>query len=69
MASTNKTQNLGLNNWLETDKPKRIDFVSDNAIVDNILGTHIKDNDIHLTSSEKDRVSEPFEVRDLYRVW
>ncbi|MCH5303406.1 MAG: hypothetical protein J1E41_00960 [Ruminococcus sp.] len=62
MASTNKTQNLGLNNWLETDKPKRIDFVSDNTIIDNILGTHIKDSDLHLTSEEKDRVSQPFEI-------
>ncbi len=66
MASTNKTKNLGLNNWLETDKPKRVDFVSDNAIIDNILGTHIKDSDIHLTASEKDRVSEPFEVSVTY---
>ncbi len=62
MASTNKTPNLRLNNWIESDIPKRIDFVSDNAIIDNILGSHINDGDKHLTSSEKDRVSAPYVV-------
>lgn len=60
MASTNKTSNLRLNNWIESDCPKRIDFVSDNLIIDNVLGTHIGDEDIHLTPSEKSRVSAPY---------
>ena len=62
MASTNKTPNLRLNNWLESDKPMRTDFVADNTIIDNILGTHVNDEDIHLTLSEKDRVSSPYSV-------
>lgn len=66
MASTNKTSNLGLNSWLETDRPKRIDFVSDNNIIDNVLGGHINDGDLHLTSDEKNRVSQPFKVMTLY---
>lgn len=62
MASTNKTPNLRLNNWLENDKPKRADFVSDNSIIDNVLGTHINDNDLHLTLSEKSRISAPYKI-------
>lgn len=62
MASTNKTPNLRLNNWLENDKPKRADFVADNTIIDSVLGAHINDDDIHLTLSEKNRVSSPYAV-------
>ena len=60
MPSTNKTPNLRLNNWIESDIPKRIDFVSDNVIIDNLLGGHINDNGKHLTTAEKGRVSEPY---------
>lgn len=35
MASTNKTENLGLNLWLPTDKPKREDFVKDNQAIES----------------------------------
>lgn len=66
MSSTNKTTNLGLNNWVASDKPKRIDFVSDNNIIDSVLGGHINNGDIHLTSAEKQRVGEPFKVIDVY---
>lgn len=66
MASTNKTQNLGLSQWLATDKPKRSDFVSDNAIIDSILGNHIKDIGMHLTLEEKDRATTPFIVHTIY---
>lgn len=33
MASTNKFPS-GLSNWVDSDKPTRIDFVTDNAILD-----------------------------------
>ena len=66
MASTNKTINLGLNNWLETDSPKRADFVSDNIIIDNLVGNHIKDGSLHLTADEKDRVGQPFDINTYY---
>lgn len=66
MASSKKTANLGLNNWTETDCPKRSDFVSDNQIIDNLVGNHIKDSSLHLTSSEKDRVSVPFDINTYY---
>ena len=66
MASTNRTPNLGLNSWIGTDKPKRVDFVSDNSIIDSVLGGHISNETAHLTSCEKDKVDEPFEVVTVY---
>lgn len=66
MASTNKTPNLRLNSWLDSDRPKRMDFVSDNNIIDSALGTHLNDSTSHLTPSEKDKVDEPFEICILY---
>ena len=41
MASSQFTTNLGLCNWLESDRPKRADFVSDNGIIDSVLGGHL----------------------------
>ena len=58
MSSTNKTANLGLNSWIESDRPKRTDFVSDNTIIDNVLGNHVKDNGVHLTAEEKQTFHE-----------
>ncbi len=60
MSSTNRTTNLGLNQWLETDRPKRTDFVSDNVIIDNVLGGHVNDTARHLTADEKAYISQPF---------
>lgn len=37
MPSTNKTPNIGLNQWEGADKPKRTDFNADNAILDKII--------------------------------
>ena len=62
MPSTNTTPNLGLNSWLSSDKPKRTDFVSDNTIIDTVLGTHISDSNLHLTSLQKDYVAEPYKI-------
>ena len=66
MASTNKTPNLGLSSWLDADRPKRMDFVSDNNIIDSVLGTHLNDSVLHLTQVEKDKVDEPFRIYTLY---
>ncbi len=60
MASTNKTEKLRLNAWVESDRPQRTDFNSDNSIIDTALGGHLEDDDLHLTSEEKSRVSRPF---------
>ncbi|MEG0978418.1 MAG: hypothetical protein RR911_05810 [Oscillospiraceae bacterium] len=53
MSSTNKTTKLNLNQWIGSDIPKRADFNSDNSIIDNILGTHTADKDIHMTAAER----------------
>lgn len=63
MASTNHTPNLGLCQWAASDKPKRADFVSDNNIIDTALGGHTANTNIHLTASEKAKLSESFVVR------
>ena len=66
MSSTNKTP-LGLNQWIETDRPKRTDFVNDNAILDTVIRTHITDEGIHLTSNEeKLRATEPFKIGTVF---
>lgn len=64
MPSTNKTVKLGLNNWIETDVPKRTDFVADNLLIDAALGNHLDDTDSHLSSDEKSRVSNPIALFD-----
>lgn len=31
---------MGLNNWLGTDRPQRIDFVDDNQKIDSTMKSH-----------------------------
>ena len=62
MAATSHTPNLGLCSWSDSDKPKRLDFVTDNLLIDEKLGTHLSDPDIHVTKQEKERFSTPFSV-------
>ncbi len=62
MASTSYTENLGLCAWNPTDKPKRIDFVNDNAKIDTKLGGHIIDDSIHVSAEEKARFLQPYTV-------
>ena len=62
MASSSFTPNLGLCAWSDTDRPKRIDFVSDNLLIDEKLGTHLADSDIHITQDEKQRMLTPYTV-------
>lgn len=63
MASTNKTTNLKLNSWIGTDHPTRTDFVYDNNIIDSAIANHTNNSGIHLTSEEKQRVSNPIAIR------
>lgn len=62
MASSSFTQNLGLCSWEETDKPKRIDFIADNLIIDEKLGEHLSDSKIHITQSERERFLKPYTI-------
>ena len=62
MASSSFTTNLGLCNWTENDRPKRADFVSDNGIIDSVLGGHVNNTAVHLTPAEKSKALSPFET-------
>lgn len=59
MPTTNKTPNLGLNNWVGTDKPKRSDFVEDNVLLDTILGNHLTDKAAHLSVDDRTALEKP----------
>lgn len=54
MASSKKTDNLGLSYWELDDAPKMADFVTDNMIIDSILGNHINNDQIHLSSEDRE---------------
>ncbi len=62
MPSSLKTTNLELNKWIESDHPVRADFISDNEIIDSVLGGHLANSGVHLTAAEKQRVGSPFAV-------
>lgn len=53
MSSTNKTENLGLNSWIGSDKPERTDFNYDNEVLDNAIFQHTSNNEIHITQQER----------------
>ncbi len=55
MSSTNKTKNLGLNSWIGSDKPKRIDFNTDNEIIDQVVSGHNQDTSLHISDDERER--------------
>lgn len=60
MPSTYKTENLGLNKWIGTDKPKRADFCADNELIDEALTAHIENSAVHATAEEKAKWTTPF---------
>ncbi len=62
MSSSYKTTNLGLNRWIGEDAPTRADFVSDNTILDSIVGSHVNNTTYHLTSEEKEYLTEPIHI-------
>ena len=53
MASTNKTETLGLNQWIGSDKPKMEDFNSDNRLIDTALAGHRADQTVHVSAQER----------------
>ncbi|MBQ2970942.1 MAG: hypothetical protein IJO20_05725 [Ruminococcus sp.] len=62
MSSSSYTPNLGLCAWASTDRPKHIDFVNDNAIIDEKLGEHLSNTGIHVTAEEKARYTNPHTI-------
>lgn len=59
MPSENKTERLGLNLWEGSDRPQRNDFNSDNAIIEQVVGDHTENTEVHLSAEEKARVQRP----------
>ena len=66
MASSSKTNILGLNQWVGTDTPKRADFNNDNSILEIILGAHYTDSSIHVTSTDKAKWNELYKIGYYY---
>ena len=55
MSSTNKTKKLNLNSWIGSDKPERIDFNTDNEIIEKAICGHTEDTVVHIEQSERDK--------------
>lgn len=55
MPSSNKTQKLGLNSFVGSDKPKMDDFNYDNQKLDTALGGHLEAEQLHLKAGERER--------------
>lgn len=52
MAATNSTTNLGLPQWVATDKPERTDFNTAMSDIDNTVAAHLAENaKKHITES------------------
>ncbi len=60
MSSTNKTEYLGLNSWVSTDMPKRVDFNDDNSKIDQAMKTHCGDKQMHVTDADRQRWDCPY---------
>lgn len=60
MPSSYKTEHLGLNRWIGSDKPKRADFNDDNTLIDTAFAEHLADHTAHATQEEKELWNEPF---------
>lgn len=63
MATSEKTEVLGLSLWAGTDKPRRADFVADNKALEELVGGHLKDESVHLTAARIQKLETPWEVR------
>ncbi|MBQ1388480.1 MAG: hypothetical protein IIY78_02525 [Clostridia bacterium] len=63
MAATYRTEHYGLCRWQGSDKPTRTDFVNDNIQIDSKLWEHASNAAVHLTATQKERVSDPFCIR------
>ena len=54
MSSSNKTNYLGLNQFVGSDKPKMEDFNADNRLLDEKIQQHIQ-SQLHLTEQQRER--------------
>ena len=58
MSSSNKTNYLGLNQFVGSDKPKMEDFNADNRLLDEKIQQHIQ-SQLHLTEQQRERLENP----------
>ena len=66
MASSGKTTNLQLNQWVGSDKPKMSDFNADNLKIEQAVSTHIADTQKHLQDSERTAWNQSIPVIGSY---
>ena len=62
MASSNKTTNLNLSQWVSDDCPKMDDFNQDNQKIDTAFGQHTEDETLHLSQTDRQWLDTPFLV-------
>lgn len=60
MSSAGKTDFLKLNKWSATDIPKRVDFNSDNELIDAAFKEHFENIDRHVSDPEREAWNMPF---------
>lgn len=57
MSSTYKTTNLGLNQFVGSDRPKMEDFNFDNQQIDQKFQEHVLSN-LHLTEQQREQLGK-----------
>lgn len=62
MAASGKTKRLGLCLWEAADKPQRTDFREDNEKLEELVGAHLAQAALHLTTAEKSYVKAPMDI-------
>lgn len=60
MASSGKSEKLGLSLWEASDRPERLDFRQDNEQLEQLLGGHLADASLHLTPEQKNYLQAPY---------
>lgn len=63
MGSSNRTEYLGLNRWIKSDRPVMEDFNADNEIVDSMLGGHISNGELHLNEKQRQALALPYDMQ------
>lgn len=58
MSSSNKTQGIGLNQWISSDKPTFSDFNSDNEKIDSAFLQHVNNTNYHVSDLDRFRWNE-----------
>lgn len=60
MASSGKSEKLGLSLWEASDRPERLDFRQDNERLEQLIGGHLADAGLHLTPEQKNYLKKPY---------